>query len=236
MEQFRIREDGFREIRQKMVARLLFIFIPSFAAAIIFVQLSAKPGDPDTLPYVMPLLALVIGYSMYAALKKNRTSMESYSLTIGDASIVRVQSPLPDLHISFTDISRISKIRNGNIIIVGKHRDDMIIVYRQIESYDALEQRLQQLYPFTAPPAYSIFNHPLFSLVVVAAMICFYAFQNKIVTAICGPALAGVMTWALISIQRNKNLDAKTRRLSWIVLLPLASIIYITILILTGNK
>ena len=161
--------------------------------------------------------------------------METYSLTVGDTFIVRTQSPLPDLNIPFADISRISKIRNGNIVITGKHRNDMIIVYRQIESYDALEQRLQQIYPFTAPPAYTVFTYLLFSLVFAAAMICFYAFRNKMVTAICGPALAGVMIWSLIAVQRNKNLDAKTRKMAWLALLPIVSIICTTILMLTDN-
>ena len=64
-------------------------------------------------------------------------------------------------------------------------------------------------------------------------MLCVYALNNKIIVGIAGVTLVVLMTWSFIKIRRSKNVDIKTKKSMWWILIVLASVIAVMFFKLT---
>ena len=73
-------------------------------------------------------------------------------------------------------------------------------------------------------------------LVTVGLMLCVYTVTNKIIVALSGVLLVGLMLWSFLEVHRSKNIDTKTKRSMWWVILVLASVIAVMIMKLTGQQ
>ena len=68
------------------------------------------------------------------------------------------------------------------------------------------------------------------TILTLALMFCVYTVTNKIIIAFSGTIFVAIMLWSLYEVRRSKNIDAKTKRGMWWVLLVLFSIIAVMIM------
>jgi hypothetical protein len=129
-------------------------------------------------------------------------------------------------------VQEIVKHKNGSFTIRGKESQNLIIVPAQIDNYEQLEISLQQIHPITtkAKGAYKQKIQALLSIVAVGSMICVYTVMNKVLVGIAGTLFAVLSIWGLITIQRSKNIDRKSKNMMWISLIVILSVIGVTIM------
>jgi len=240
MPDYRIRPDGFKEIKKRIVTRLLVFVSIIGPGSILLMVLNTKNKEQDNyivIPIVVVLFIAVFFFSIRRAVKKQKELMDSYALVLTENMISRYLINTPTISLYYSEIKEISKTARGIFVIKGKHAEDIIIVPSQIENYEELEERLNNILPVAAYKPKTIFEkYPVpAALLSLALMFGVYGPRNKIVVLACSIPLTGIMIWSFYKIRVSKNLDKRVKRISWWMLLVMLSIIYITILKLIGH-
>ena len=238
MQVFKIRQDGFKEIRKKMLLRSIPMLLIAGAAGIAISTINSKQKEDDVnvFPIIIPFMAAALGFGLYRGVNRQKALFESYSLTITNNLITREQVNTPTISIYFNDVKEIAKHKNGSFTIKGKETVDLIGIPAQIDNPTQLETALQQIQPIVVKDKVSFMEkyQSLTGLVTVGLMLCVYTVNNKIVVALTGSALVALMVWSFIKIRSSKNVDSKTKRSIWWVVLVLASVIAVMVFKLTG--
>lgn len=238
MQTFAISQGGFKEIKKKILITRIPIMIIAVAGGIAISTINSKnkADDVNVLPFVIPLMAVAVGFGLYKGINRQKALFESYTLTISDNLVTRKQLNTPTISIYFSEIKEIVRNANGSFTIKGKTAADLIVIPAQIEDYAALEAALQQIQPIVAKGSTTFLQkyQSVAGLLSVGLMVCVYAVNNKIIVGLTGTALVALMIWSLIKIQGNKNIDHKTKQSSWLILIVLVSVIGVMIFKLTG--
>jgi hypothetical protein len=79
-------------------------------------------------------------------------------------------------------------------------------------------------------------NSGILALLALGLMLCVYTVTNKIIVGLSGSLLVGLMLWSFFEVRRSKNIDSKTKRGIWFVLLVVASVIAVMIMKLIGQQ
>ncbi len=238
MQTYSIRPDGFKAIKKQILLRTVpfLILAATLGIAISDNNTSGNQDSPNVLPIVIPFIILLIGFSLYTGLKRQKLIFNSYKLTVSQNQIVREQLNTQKISIYHLDIREITKQKNGGLIIKGKDPLDNIYVPAQIDNYMHLEKVLNDIHPVTNK-LNSSFLEKFQALIGLLTLVLFwivYTADNKIVIGFSGPALIAILIWSFVKIQKNKNIDKRAKSMSWIFLIVLFSIIVLTLTKLTG--
>jgi hypothetical protein len=195
-----------------------------------------KTTDINILPFIIPVMALALGAGLYRGVNRQRALFESYTLTLTNNLITREQLNTPAISIYFNDIKEIAKNSKGEFTVKGKDATDIIIVPVQIENHHHLENALALIRSITTKSKAPFLEkyRTLLSLLTMGLMLCVYAVTNKVLVTLSGTLFIGIMLWGLIEIQKNKNIDNKTKRNSWVVLIVIISVIAVMVMKLSG--
>jgi hypothetical protein len=229
MQVFNIRPDGFKEIKKKMLIKAVPMILIAAAAGITIgtINLKKQQTDVNILPFIIPIVALSVGFGLYRSVNRQKVLVNSYKLTITDNSIIREQFNTDTISLKFNEIKAILKNKNGSFIIRGKNISNTIGVYAQIENYVEVEKALEKISPIVIKDKVPFLEkyRSFVGLFTIALMVCVYAVDNKIIVAIAGSTLVALMIWSFIKIRTNKNIDKKTKKGAWLILIVLASVI-----------
>lgn len=113
MQVFKIRQDGFKEIRKKMLLRSIPMLLIAGAVGIVISTMNSKQTEDDVnvLPIVIPLAVSALGFGLYSGINRLKASYESYTITIADNLITREQLNTPTISIYFNDIKEIIRLK-----------------------------------------------------------------------------------------------------------------------------
>jgi hypothetical protein len=233
MQTFKINIEG-------LTKRLLVRSIPTVLIALV-IWFSIFHFEGGTYEYpiivIVPVVFILglLSFSIWRGIKRQKALLESYELTISDQLICREQLNTPDISILVTEVVEIAKYPKGGFSIKGSRNNGTIIIPVQVENYEQLEATLQQIHPITIK-RHSFLKkfQSLLSLISLALMVCVFLLTDKIIVGTAGCLLTALMIWSLVRIQKDKNIDRKTRNGMWAILLFLASIIGVTILKVTA--
>lgn len=237
MQQFKIREDGYKKLRKRwlgftlpMMAIVMLIF---FFADV----LETKRGTGDTWLYMTILWPVIFGFGTYRTLKRQKRFLESFSISISDNEITREQMNTPPLTINFMEIKEIAKFEKGRYTVKGAGSRDIINIPSWIEDPEHLEELLQNLAPIkihTKDPWHVKYRWVLSVMALMLVLVVYFA-DNKIIVGISGALLAGLIIWAIYFVLTSKNMPTTSKRRVWRYFLILAIVIYATYTKLTGN-
>ena len=120
---------------------------------------------------------------------------------------------------------------SGAFSIIGSSKINAIGVPASILRRDELELLLAQIKPLTLKTSAHWMQKYQLLLVVCLIGLLFLAMsaENKLIAIITGIIMLGAMTYSLVVTQVSKNIDARTKRLSWMTLIPIVSILYFVI-------
>jgi len=230
VQQFRIAPGTFETVRRKRLMTILPVLLLAAIAGIAISYNTQKhlPGEINTLPFVIALLAAIFSISLYRSLNRLRALFETYVLTIDNNMITREQQGVPAVTIYFLEIREISKSPQGYIIIRGRESSAIIYVPPELENFETLEKILRESEPFL-PTQYLTFlqRHPMIlPLVTMGLMTVVFISFNKWVVGICGMILMMVMIYSFYSIQNNKYANRRVKRVSWWYLLLMLIIMF----------
>ncbi|MEI6062201.1 MAG: hypothetical protein WCR72_15980 [Bacteroidota bacterium] len=234
MKQFKNKKNGFKEIRNQTLIRTIPLLLLAAVGGILiseFNQPNTSASDINILPIMIPIILGALAVGMGIGIKRQKAIYETYELIIDEISVTRSQSNTPTIKILFREIKKITKNNKGGIIITGNNLLDKIIVPSQIEDIEGFENILQANSPVQISRSKPIIQRLLLPLVVVqiGLMATVYISTNKLFVAMSGTVLFVFLLGSLIMIQKNKNIDKRTRRSSYWIIVVLLSIIGIMI-------
>lgn len=228
MEQFKIRHDGFKEIRKTLIIKAIpnSLLAALFGLAIAYFSNNEQQSDVKTLPFAMPLVLGILAFGLYRGIKRQEALYDSYRLILDNNSIIREHINTPTISIFNADITEIIKNSNGSFTIKGNSTLNMISVPSQIEEYEKLERLLSEIRPISAKtdtPFLQKFRG-LISILTLGLMAAVAISDDKRIVGISGTVLLVVLFYSVFEIQRSKNIDYKTKRIFWWVILVAASV------------
>lgn len=238
MEQFKIRQDGFKEIRKSILLRTTpILLLATFGGlAISHFTTVGQQSNINVIPIIIPVLMGLLAFGLYRGLNRQKEIYESYKLTLVNNNIIREQLNTPTISIANEDVSEISKNSNGSITIKGNSALNVIVIPTQIDNYDKLEQLLadiKQISTKSSEPLLQKFSGML-SVITIALMATVYISEDKIIVGISGTVLLFVLGHSMYEVQRSKNIDKKSKRGTLWLILVIAAIISIMYFKLTA--
>lgn len=254
MHSFRIRPDGFKVARKRMLLWGLpaVIIGLGFGSMTLWINngtrnSTVKPAyvtesSTDPLEYIvyLPILVFiaVIGFGMYRGLIKLKKLLESYELSITDNLISREQLNTPTISIYVNKVQEIVKRRRGGYYIKGEKASDLIIVPKYIENIEQLEIVLEKIKPIAAKGKglEKLKLQALLTFVSLGLLICVNTVSNKLIVAIAGSLFIGITIYNFIQTQKSKNVDYRTKRTRWISLLASLFVLYVMFSKLTDYR
>jgi hypothetical protein len=240
MEQFKIRPDGFKEIRKAILIKTIPILIlASFGGlAISYFNTNEQHSNVNIFPFVIPIVLGAITYGLYLGINRQKEIFESYILTVDNNGITRDQNNTPTITISNTDVSEIIKNSNGILTIKGNSAVNVIAVPSQIDDHEKLEKLLsdiRQISTKTSQPFLQKFR-VLLSILTIGLMAAVYLSKDKIIVGITGTVLLAVLGYSFFEVQKSKNIDDKTKKGIWWLIPVAASIIAVMYFKLNGQQ
>lgn len=228
MHEFRTRQDGFKGIKRKLVVTLSIMFAAIFLIIVLLPALmSDDPERFKTLPFIAPLFLGILIFSLFTGIKKQRSLFESLTLKIDDEKIVRERLNTPTLTIYRNDITEIIKHANGSFVIQGKSKLNPIVMPAQVEDYQLLESMLNQIKTIKILSTKTFSEKMFIPISMSGAVLMGITFisKNEIVTLLASILIVIILLVSLFVTQLNKNIDKRTKRISWVTLIPLAAFI-----------
>ena len=239
MPDYKIRPDRFKEIRNQLLTRLIILFFLTGVASVTMTIYTSKDKVDYVifLPILIVLLIAVFVFSIYRAVKKQKKLLDNYALTINENTVTRYQLNTPTISLYHNEIKEILKTKNGSFIIKGKDAEDIILVPAQIDNYTDLETLLSQIKPVIFQKSKPVYEkYPFLNIILLIGLMAgVYVSMNKIIVLACGTLLTIIMVWSFYKVQKSKNVENRTKQISWWSLIVLVSIICVTILKLIGH-
>lgn len=227
--EFQIKENGFAEIKKAILIKTIPILMLAggTAIAISYFNSSRQSSDVNVLPFMIPILLVVIVNGIFKGLRRQKELFESYKLIVNEDEIVREQKNTPTISISHNEIKSITKNSKGILTIVGNSKTEIIGVPTQIDNSERLEQLLSQIHLITNSDKQSFSQkYNIFvTLLTIGLMASVYLSTNKLIVGITGTLLLLILSYSFYEIRTNKNVDKKTKKITWWLILVLISII-----------
>lgn len=240
MEQFKIRQDGFKEIRKAMLIKAIPISLLAAVGglAISHFNTNVQQSDVNVFPIVVPIVLGALTFGLYRGVNRQKEIFDSYRLTLDNNGITREQHNTPTITISNTDISEIIKNSNGSFTIKGNSSVNVIGVPSQIDDYEKLEKSLAQIRQISTKSSEPFLQkfRGLLSILTIGLMAAVYISKDKIIVGVSGTVLLAVMGYSFFEVQRSKNVDSKTKKGMWWLILVTASIVGVMYYKLTGQQ
>src|SRR5882724_837788 len=219
MQEFRIGPEGIKTLRRLIIRRML-IFVPILLIIAVingFRYWTDKSAGPGFGIIVMVGILLLFGLFVFRVITKNERLFKSYVLTMENILIKREQWNTPDVDIYFNKILEVRKTKNGWLIVKGKYAGDVIIIPSQIENFEQVEQKLQEIVPITTKITGTFYEkyRLLIRLVSLIAMIVALVVENKFIAGFCAGLFSVLTIKNYIELRKNKNIDNRVRRNLW---------------------
>lgn len=225
--EFRLPPEAFNTILRRAILRSLAIMIGSFVVvlAISYVMNSGTDDlwEKNTIPFITSFVVLPITF--WIALKREQRAMATYVLRFDGDSVRRMQENLPEIRIPLSEVRSIQRMDHGSLLIIGTDTRDRIIVPDLIENPAELEQILAQLATITA---YVPGTRRFIWILVPLTVLCMFGLtlvKSKPIAAICGTMSASMILWAFVAVQRSRQVNKRTKRSSYWLLLIILSIL-----------
>ena len=120
-----------------------------------------------------------------------------------------------------------SYVKDGSLMIKGNNSKDFICIPSYIDGFAEIHQRLQQVRPIDVNNKLPFWlkYQILLSVLTMGLMVVVFVVNIKWVVALSGSIFIALMTWSLIEIRGNKNVDTKTKRSAWWVIVVMLAVI-----------
>jgi hypothetical protein len=229
---YKLSLEGFNKaLKKNLPGRLLVIFIAMTAA----LYLGSKNPDFDshTLFFIIPLFLVIFTVPIVISIKKQKQSWLSYELYMTSDSILRKQSDLPDVKICKNNISSIEETIGNGILIKTLNKNYQIAIPSSLIGYEEVKQQISNWSDIKESVSTAGKYMPIIAgIAVIILYIIIFGSESKFLVIPTGILFILLMLWSIISIQRNKNIENKYKRLAFIIIFPLLSVIYRTVYII----
>ena len=126
------------------------------------------------------------------------------------------------------DVQRIIKTSSGTFCIEGNSKLNAIAIPSQIDNHELLEKTLNEIKPVTVHLKKAFSEQMIIPILLIVILLFFGHFYmtNKIVSIACGILLVLVLGFSFYVSVTNKNIDTRTKRVSYFSLFIVALVIF----------
>lgn len=233
MKQFKIRENGFKEIRKQILLRSIPLTLIAMIAGLAIFEFNPNNSGSDinVYPFLIPILLGSMAFGLNKGFKRQKAIYDSYILEFDNEGVIRKQINTPSIRLEFNEITKIKKSNQGGLVISGKSQSDSIIIPAQIDDMTLIESILKENCTIEIGNSKPLVQRLIVPSVIIllGLMAVIYISTNKILVSVSGTITIAIMILSFVQIQGNKNMDKKTRRSSYWIIIVILSIIGIMI-------
>jgi len=237
--EFEIKENGFAELKKAILIKAAALAVLSAGTGIAITEyiVSGQPDDVNVLPFFIPVLIGLMAFSLNRAIKRQKGIFESYKLTITENQVIREQNDTETITIPLEDIQSISRSEQGALAIVGNSNTEIIVVPTQIKDSENLERILSEIKTIVDSDKKTALEklRGLLPVRVLGLMAVLYISTNKLIVGLSGTVLILTLAYSAYKVRESKNIDKKSKRGMWLIVLVLFSIIGVMFFKLTGE-
>jgi len=228
MKYFTLLPEAANGLRKTLLIRLLFM--AGIVITIVFIVpmvLSGETGFSLSTGITLILLSIILAVVYKLGLKRMKGMLSTYKLTITEDTVTREIKDMPTLSIPVSEIQKISRNADGSYTIAGKSALNAIGIPPLVERRAELELMLEAIKPMTVKTNTSIWlRYQYFIIVLVlGAMYGTYMVENRFLATILGVAFLAVMGYSWFVQQRSKNVTKRIRLFSYLMIIPVISVI-----------
>ena len=200
-----------------------------FALAGALLMGSGQQASAGVYLFIIPILLGTFGFGLFFGIKSQSEIFYSYSLAFDGKQITRDQHNTDMISILYAEIKEITKNSNGSFTIKGDPIFDAIEVPAQIENHERLEQLLNEIKQVSFKSKESILQRygVMISIGSMCLMLAVYLSNNRLVVGVCGTTLLGLLGYSFYVVQKSKNIDMKTKRNMWFIVVVVISILVV---------
>lgn len=205
------------------------IFLLVVCIAVGFIQgYRGMSSDFNSWFVTIPGFAIILGIAIRKAIKRQRDILNSIEINISENSINKSQKGFPLQIIQQNEIVSMIEYTGKGIMIKTQDKTKSIFIPFQINEFAEIKDVISGWHPIE--PAKGNTNYRLINLMsgllTICAMVVVYVSHNKFVILSVGLLLALSLIFSLLFIQLSKQIDAQTKKSSWLILLPIFAVIY----------
>ncbi len=239
MSEFIFGKEGLSALKKKFRIRIVFFFLIFIVVGIAFNFFNTQLGDNrlDGLFIFIPVSILSFGFTYFRNVNRLITIFGTYRLSISDKFIRRDQSNLPSITLFFDEIQSIRFQRNGNIIVKGEKKSDIISIPHEVNGYADISALIYDIAPEKVVTAESFFEkyRILTTIIPISLMLIIYVSQNKIVTWISSILLAIFFIIGFNEIRLSKNISpSNKKRLYFFFWVIVFAVIFVAFEVMAG--
>jgi hypothetical protein len=139
---FKLDPAGYKAQAKKVVVRSLAIGVLAACAGIVAVTYHQENASYDILYTVIPVIAVCVGISLWASMRRQRKLWDTYELEITEESITRTQHNVPTITFTKDEIQYIVENAEGMIVIKSAETNQMILIPASVADRDELIKTL----------------------------------------------------------------------------------------------
>ncbi len=217
----------FGEFKKALLIRTIPLLLFPLIAVLIF-----NRTDWTTAVFLILIFIVIITFVIRNAIKKQRKAWETFELLIDDTKIERNQQGFPGISITKTDIVEAIEAKNGSITLMTRPKANSIIIPFSVQNKVVLKEVISTF--TTIREVKKNYGLLLSYGGAILGLVLFFSFMlstNFYLTISSGLVLFSLCIWGFIATQRNKNIDKKVKRSSYVIiilLIVIASKLFIT--------
>ncbi len=161
-------------------------------------------------------------------MKRQKALFESFKLIIDDEKITRERLNTPVLIIYKKDVQRITKSSSGAFCVEGESKLNAITIPSQIDKFELLEKTLNEIKQVTVYTKKTFLEQMLIPILLSVALLFLGHFYltNKMVSILSGIVLVFILGISFYVSVTNKNIDKRTKKVSYLSLIVVVVVIF----------
>jgi hypothetical protein len=212
-----------RLLRRRFLV-LAAVVVP-LAVVIPLVMAVRSGGNWSVVAMSAPIIAIALGLGLFRAFRMARRQLESYRLTLDGEAMTRTQWGLPELTVYQDEVTDIVETPGQGLVIRTGDAQKVLVVPALLEGYGELRSLLANLREIRVlPPRTATWLTAIYVAVglgAAAAMLTALLATDRLVVVLAGGFAVIVLAASLVQTQRNPTVDMRTKRISWMTLIPL---------------
>lgn len=226
MQQFTTRQNSFGELRKKLLTVTVFAHVIGVFIFLYFVNTYKEEADKSWVLTLM-LMTLVLCFTTYKNMKRQKQRFETFCLTITEDAVVCEQLNTPTITLPKNTIREITRTPGGIFFVIGESKLNAIGIPAQIENPDELERALSKIKQVIIKSQWTplVFLQLATLLFVMGGGSLGILSEDRIISTISGVAICGFLVYSFVFIHRSKNFDRRMKRMGYITIIPFLSIL-----------
>lgn len=225
MSTYRLRPEGMALVAKdlrRMVFRRIPLMVLALGVGLALPRLSGMTLSPVGLSAVAVLGLGVMGFSLWAGLRKAELQFtqhfETYSLELSDEALVHRSEVLPEKRLTRGEVALIEEAPVVGLVVRGRTAADVIVISPHLTGYEEVRARLSSWRSIVSVSAQAVRRRQRFaswaglglSLLVIALWVGVGWLPDIRLAMASGVVMCGVGVWALRLLrQREPGLKLK---------------------------